>query len=192
MGWSSLPCFWSMCYGFSHKGKRIFSIYEIMDMIKKGAVRHFDEDRKVPYIVNKNGEWVRYDDLESYKYKLDYLKKMGLRGTIVWAIDLDDMRTYPLLNAMKNALRPDSVEESYAEPEMVAVSSEALITQDTLLLIVISSIFLTVLVIGFIFLLCLWKRKTNVQDEHQFTLNQGILTLWKPEEENDVVGPVII
>jgi len=182
------PC----AMGSATKEKGYLAYYEIMDMIKKGAVRHFDEDRKVPYIVTKNGEWVGYDDLESYKYKLDYLKKMGLRGTIVWAIDLDDMRTYPLLNAMKNALRPDSVEESHAEPAMVAVSSEALITQDTLLLIVISSIFLTVLVIGFIFLLCLWKRETNLQDEHQFTLNQGILTLWKPEEENDVAGPVII
>jgi len=177
--------------GSATKEKGYLAYYEIMDMIKKGAVRHFDEDRKVPYIVTKNGEWVGYDDAESYKYKLDYLKKMGLRGTIVWAIDLDDMRTYPLLNAMKDALRPDSVEESVSEPEMVAVSSEALITQDTMLLIVVSSIFLTVFVFGFVFLLCLWKRKTNLQDEHQFTLNQGILTLWTPEE-SDRDAPVII
>jgi len=75
-------------------------------------------------------------------------------------------------------------------PELVAVSSDALITSDTVLLIIVSGIFLTVFVFGFVFLLCLWKRKGNL-DEHQFTLNQGILTLWTPEE-NDEPTPVII
>jgi len=175
--------------GSATKEKGYLAYYEIMDMIKKGAVRHFDEDRKVPYIVTKDGKWIGYDDQESYKYKLDYLKKKGLRGTIVWAIDLDDMRTYPLLNTLKNALRPDSVEESDSEPEMVAVSSEALLTQDEVLLILVSSICLAAFVFGFLFLICLWKKKANLEDEHQFTLNTGILTLWTPEESDD---PVVI
>jgi len=175
------PC----AMGSATKEKGYLAYYEIQDMIQKGAVRHFDEDRKVPYIVTKDGKWVGYDDLESYKYKLDYLKKKGLRGTIVWAIDLDDMRTYPLLNAMKDALRPDSVEESNSEPEMAALSSEAFLKQDKVLLIIISSVCLTVFVFGFVFLLCLWKRKANSGDEHQFTLNQGILAFWTPEENDE-------
>jgi len=98
------PC----AMGSSTKEKGYLAYYEIQDMISKGAKRYFDEDRKVPYIVTENGEWIGYDDQESYKYKLDYLKQMGLRGTIVWAIDLDDMTTYPLLNQLKTAMRGKS------------------------------------------------------------------------------------
>merc|ERR1711872_641604 len=75
------------------------------------------DDRKAPYIVTKSREWVGYDDEESYKYKLDFLKKNGLRGTIVWAIDLDDMTTYPLLNTLKKALRPESTNEIFVLEE---------------------------------------------------------------------------
>jgi len=103
--------------GSSTKEKGYLAYYEIQDMIKKGAVRHWDDDRKAPYIVTKNGEWVGYDDEESYKYKLDFLKKNGLRGTIVWAIDLDDMTTYPLLNTLKKALRPESTNEGFVLEE---------------------------------------------------------------------------
>jgi len=107
------PC----AMGASTKEKGYLAYYEIQDMIKKGAVRHWDDDRKAPYIVTKNGEWVGYDDAESYKYKLDFLKKNGLRGTIVWAIDLDDMTTYPLLNTLKKALRPESTNEGFVLEE---------------------------------------------------------------------------
>ena len=54
--------------------------------------------------------WVGFDDPESLKLKVDFLKAKGLRGAMFWAIDLDDFKNacvqgkYPLLSAVAKAL----------------------------------------------------------------------------------------
>ena len=54
--------------------------------------------------------WVGFDDPESLKLKVDFLKAKGLRGAMFWAIDLDDFQNvcnqgkYPLLSAVAEAL----------------------------------------------------------------------------------------
>ncbi|XP_071951851.1 LOW QUALITY PROTEIN: chitotriosidase-1-like [Antedon mediterranea] len=90
--------------------KGFISYYEACSMTKDGGKSIFDSDIQVPYMHNGN-QWVGYDDSASYKIKLDWLKKNGYGGVIVWALDLDDFSgsvcgsgKYPLINQIKNAL----------------------------------------------------------------------------------------
>lgn len=79
--------------------------YEIVAKLEDGtATRFYDADREVPYLVTNNGEWIGYDDVQSFTAKLDFLKSKNLRGAMHWAIDLDDMTTYPMLNTIKDGL----------------------------------------------------------------------------------------
>merc|ERR1712241_156411 len=53
------------------------------------------------------GDWIGFDDVESLQAKLDFLKSRNLRGAMTWAIDLDDMTSYPLLNTLRNGLNTE-------------------------------------------------------------------------------------
>ncbi|CAH1256761.1 CHIA, partial [Branchiostoma lanceolatum] len=86
------------------------SYYEICSMLSSGAIRVFDEEQKAPYAFSGN-QWVGYDDEESIGYKINFLKQEGLGGSMVWAVDLDDVSgqfcnqgRYPLLNVIKSRL----------------------------------------------------------------------------------------
>jgi len=91
--------------GVSTKESGFLSYYEIEDMLTRGvATRHFDNERKVPYIVTDDGQWIAYEDEESMKLKMDFLKSKGFRGSMIWAIDLDDLNTFPLMKTIKAEL----------------------------------------------------------------------------------------
>ncbi|XP_076042458.1 putative chitinase 10 isoform X2 [Oratosquilla oratoria] len=68
------------------------------------------EGRMGPYAY-KNKEWVGFDDASMIKYKSEYVKKMGLGGAMIWALDLDDFNNvcgcepYPLLKTINRVLR---------------------------------------------------------------------------------------
>jgi GH18 family chitinase len=55
---------------------------------------------------------VSFDDLDTIKLKVDFLKDQGLGGAMVWALDLDDFKgtfcqsdeTYPLLRTINRGL----------------------------------------------------------------------------------------
>jgi GH18 family chitinase len=55
---------------------------------------------------------VSFDDLDTIKLKVDFLKNQGLGGAMVWALDLDDFKgtfcqsdeTYPLLRTINRGL----------------------------------------------------------------------------------------
>ncbi|XP_033108717.1 chitotriosidase-1-like [Anneissia japonica] len=88
--------------------KGFISYYEACAM--SGETRVFDNEIQAPYLYSGN-QWVGYDDPSSYKIKLDWLKKEGYGGVIVWALDLDDFSgsvcgagKYPLMNQIKAAL----------------------------------------------------------------------------------------
>lgn len=101
--------------------------YEIAAMIEDGAaVKHYDEARACPYIVTTSGDWVGYDDVRSVKAKAAWAKAKGLRGTMVWALDLDDFEgmysdgvKYPLIRALA-----DGWAEGSSSPAAGMASSE--------------------------------------------------------------------
>lgn len=54
----------------------------------------WDEQAKVPYLVNKQGELVfTFENLESLKLKAAYIKEQGLLGAMYWEFygDADDL-----------------------------------------------------------------------------------------------------
>jgi chitinase len=63
-----------------------------------------------PYAYRGN-QWVSYDDVPMVTKKSEYIKRMGLGGGMIWALDFDDFTNscgqgkYPLLTAISNTLR---------------------------------------------------------------------------------------
>ena len=85
------------------------SYYEICENLKAGWTRHFDKTTLVPYAFNGT-QWVGYDDKESLRYKLKYIKSLKLAGGMIWSIESDDFRglcgeKYPLLKTINQGLK---------------------------------------------------------------------------------------
>merc|ERR1711881_763990 len=86
--------------------------WEIARMIKNGGKRYWDDVRKVPYVVY-NDIWYGYDDEESIKLKVEFLKSRKLVGGMVWALDLDDFqgkfasdgKPFPLIRTITEGLK---------------------------------------------------------------------------------------
>lgn len=83
--------------------------YEICDFLKGAEVQRLSNE-KVPF-ATKGNQWVGYEDKESVKNKVRFLKEKKLAGATVWALDLDDFQGtcqpkefFPLTNAIKDAL----------------------------------------------------------------------------------------
>ncbi|XP_050811824.1 chitotriosidase-1-like isoform X1 [Gopherus flavomarginatus] len=105
----------------------LWAYYEICTF-QKGATTKRIEEQKVLYSFKEN-QWVGYDDQQSIKTKVQYLKKKSLGGAMVWAIDLDDFSDsfcgqgkYPLLQTLKKELRCGLV-QTMPVPETTTTSS---------------------------------------------------------------------
>ncbi|XP_067863645.1 acidic mammalian chitinase-like [Heptranchias perlo] len=89
-----------------------WAYYEICDFLKDAKIELIKE-QKVPYAA-KGKVWLGYDDMESFKIKVQWLKKNNFGGAFVWTIDLDDFTghckqgVYPLINKLKNLLEINS------------------------------------------------------------------------------------
>ncbi|XP_052265552.1 chitotriosidase-1-like isoform X2 [Dreissena polymorpha] len=83
--------------------------YEVCEKLRGGATKYYDQEGKVPYFVLSD-LWCGYDDPDSLKIKVDYIKSEGFGGVMVWALDLDDFSgmcgqgKYPLLRAINDEL----------------------------------------------------------------------------------------
>nr|APA05224.1 chitinase [Tetranychus cinnabarinus] len=86
------------------------SFFEVCDLLKQGATLVWDNEQMVPYAY-KDDQWVGFDDLRSFKIKVQWLKQAGYSGIMIWSIDMDDFRgtcmgfNYPLINSAKEELR---------------------------------------------------------------------------------------
>ncbi|XP_051004163.1 chitotriosidase-1 [Acomys russatus] len=93
------------------KEKGVLAYFEVCSW--KGV--HRIKDQKVPYAFQGN-QWVGFDDMESFRAKVSYLKQKGLGGAMVWTLDLDDFTgsfcnqgRYPLIRTLQQELNLPSV-----------------------------------------------------------------------------------
>ncbi|CDQ37907.1 Chitinase A1 precursor [Virgibacillus salexigens] len=62
-----------------------FSDLEDNYINKNGYQRYWNDEAKVPYLYNaSNGNFITYDDEESFGYKTDFIKSKGLAGAMFW------------------------------------------------------------------------------------------------------------
>uniref|UniRef100_A0A2K5REW8 Chitotriosidase-1 n=1 Tax=Cebus imitator TaxID=2715852 RepID=A0A2K5REW8_CEBIM len=100
----------------------MLAYYEVCSW--KGATKQRIQDQKVPYIF-RDKQWVGFDDAESFKAKVSYLKQKGLGGAMVWALDLDDFAgfscnqgQYPLIQTLRRELSLPYVPSGTPEREV--------------------------------------------------------------------------
>ncbi|GCC29494.1 hypothetical protein chiPu_0007936, partial [Chiloscyllium punctatum] len=83
--------------------------YEICTFLQSAAMK-WDASQMVPYAY-KGNEWVGYDNVQSFKDKIEWLKKNNYGGAMVWDLALDDFSgafcnqgPYPLINTLHTGL----------------------------------------------------------------------------------------
>ena len=78
---------------FYGRGKKPFPGYLDCNKFSKyedGTTLHWDEDAKVPYRLDKDGNLVlSFDDEKSIEEKCNFIEKKGLAGVFVWNYDSD-------------------------------------------------------------------------------------------------------
>ncbi|XP_004524466.1 probable chitinase 10 isoform X2 [Ceratitis capitata] len=97
--------------GIYTKEGGFLAYYEICEMLLNGAVYVWDEEMKVPYMVDGD-QWVGFDDERAIRNKMHWIKSNGFGGAMVWTIDMDDFKgevcggnvKYPLIGAMREEL----------------------------------------------------------------------------------------
>ncbi|XP_013402309.1 chitotriosidase-1 [Lingula anatina] len=110
------------------------SYYEICEMLNNGATSVWHNEHQVPYAY-KGDQWVGYDNPQSLKLKVDWLKREGFGGAMVWALDLDDHTgtscgegRYPLMNTIKSRLfgagGPPSLPQTTPRPSPTEAPTE--------------------------------------------------------------------
>ena len=76
-------------------------------MLHSGGQYIWDNEMQVPYMV-KDDLWVGFDDERAIRNKMNWLKREGYAGAMVWSIDMDDFTgtvcggniKYPLISIM--------------------------------------------------------------------------------------------
>uniref|UniRef100_A0A2P2HWQ1 Chitinase 3 n=1 Tax=Hirondellea gigas TaxID=1518452 RepID=A0A2P2HWQ1_9CRUS len=99
------------------------SYYEVCDFLfQDNTTLVWDNEQQVPFAYNGD-QWVGFDDERSVQVKMDWVKRTGIAGVMVWSVDMDDFRgncgaglKYPLLNAMHQGLDNYTVSLTYEGP----------------------------------------------------------------------------
>ena len=112
--------------GPATRAKGFLAYHEICRKVAAGwAVVQDPLNTMGPYAY-KDNQWVGYDDPAMIRRKSLAVRKLGLGGAMVWALDLDDFRgqcgegRYPLLNTIREVLGPASDSQPPAPAAVVA------------------------------------------------------------------------
>ncbi|XP_045429854.1 chitotriosidase-1 isoform X2 [Pipistrellus kuhlii] len=91
-----------------------------------GAAWHRLPGQQAPY-ASRGDQWVGFDDAESLKAKVGYLKGKGLGGAMVWALDMDDFSgsscgrgRFPLIRTLRSELGLPAPPSQRPQPEAPA------------------------------------------------------------------------
>jgi chitinase len=82
--------------------------FEICRWLQEGGWQELQDEAGSPYLV-KGDQWIGYDTVDSVLNKMDYIKRTGLGGAMIWAVGLDDIKgdcgpERPLLRAINDGL----------------------------------------------------------------------------------------
>ncbi|TPE70364.1 chitinase [Halalkalibacterium halodurans] len=102
-----------------------FSDLEDHYINKNGYQRYWNDVAKVPFLYNAtNGNFITYDDEESFRYKTDFIKSNNLAGSMFWDVSGD--RNGTLLTALADQLgfTPDEGQEP-EEPSLAPTNIQA-------------------------------------------------------------------
>ncbi|XP_058516022.1 chitinase-3-like protein 2 isoform X3 [Ochotona princeps] len=93
-----------------YRDRGMSSYLNVICQFLQGAKITRLQDQQVPYAV-KGNQWVGYDDVESVKNKVQFLKNLNMGGATIWSIDMDDFTgtscnqgPFPLVQAVKRSL----------------------------------------------------------------------------------------
>jgi chitinase len=65
-------------------------------------VRHWEPLAKVPWLYDAlNGTWITYDDPQSVRAKVDYMREHNLGGVVIWEIGADDGQLIRAISGMR-------------------------------------------------------------------------------------------
>lgn len=86
--------------------------FEICLMMKEDSewVDRYDDVGLVPF-THKGDQWVGYEDPDSLKIKMDFIREQGYLGAMTWAIDQDDFRNWcgrgqnPMMNTIYDGMK---------------------------------------------------------------------------------------
>nr|AAB68959.1 chitinase [Acanthocheilonema viteae] len=97
--------------------------WEICKYVKEGGKETVDKKSVGAYMV-KGDQWHGYDNEETIKIKMKWLKEEDYGGAFMWTLDFDDFKgtscgkgPYPLLNAINNGLESEQTPSTRAVPE---------------------------------------------------------------------------
>ncbi|XP_033737784.1 uncharacterized protein LOC117325568 [Pecten maximus] len=102
--------------------------FEICDRIENnGWTRMWHNEHQVPFAYAGN-QWVGFDDVQSFGIKAEYIKSMGLGGSMVWAMDLDDHNNIcrqgvnPMMTVLKTVLESTTTASTMSQqPTVTAI-----------------------------------------------------------------------
>ncbi|KAG8290859.1 Belongs to the glycosyl hydrolase 18 [Homalodisca vitripennis] len=111
----------------------VLAYYEVCQMLGSGARYIWNDEMKAPYAV-KDNQWVGFDDERSVREKVNFIKRLGCAGAMMWSLDMDDFTgkmcskgRNPLLTAIKTTLRGNTTNEGdepdFTTPDAATTSS---------------------------------------------------------------------
>lgn len=102
--------------GYTQKAGEYHTTYDRLEreyINKNGYTRYWDDASKAPYLYNATRrEFISYDDVESMKYKAEYVQQHNLQGIIVWRYLSDPQSNDALLRQLDHTLHGSAAPSS--------------------------------------------------------------------------------